>query len=101
MHAKRGIRFRQSSFSAQFKIVATGPQGAQAEARHKIRKATVLELLDSIDALDCVGAREPRADRGAPSLRAHGSDRRYVRRELSSKGYAVVDPPRGERRQEP
>ena len=58
MHAKGGIRFRQSSFSAQFKIVATGPQGAQAEARRKIRKTTVLELLDSIDALDCVGARD-------------------------------------------
>ena len=58
MHAKGGVRFRQSSFSAQFKIVATGPQGAQAEARRKIRKTTVLELLDSIDALDCVGARD-------------------------------------------
>jgi len=33
-------------------------QGAQAEARRKIRKTTVLELLDSIAALDCVGARD-------------------------------------------
>ena len=42
-------------------LLVTGPQGAQAEASRKIRKTTVLELLDSIDALDCCWRRRESA----------------------------------------